>query len=66
MSKTLEGIIERLEAAGYPIEGEDAAALWYILSSQSCTAVVEALELYKRMGYEPFAGYPLVRAWRRT
>jgi hypothetical protein len=62
----IQKLINRLAKAGYPTTGEDAAELWRTLSSDHLFEPSESAKLYRKLGYEPFAGYPLQRLYRRT
>ena len=54
-----EDIVLKASELGHPTEGP-FADLWR-LASGSLVPIDMASNLYKDCGYEPFAGYPLVR-----
>lgn len=62
-TEALEVLRLAVEEAGIPTEGPLAAALWHWLSGNHGFRLPStAAEVYRRLGYVPFAGYPLQRA----
>ncbi len=55
-------LIASAKELGHPTEGEFALALWIALSGQFGPNPREAAAIYRQCGYQPFQGYPLVRA----
>lgn len=59
--KQFQELEDRLRTAGFPTEGQDAEELWRTLSGNHAVDAVNAARLYRSLGYQPFAGYPLTR-----
>lgn len=53
-------LAKQLKKAGSPIMGFESAQLWNYLSSDYLPSSI-GFKLYKKAGYKPFEGFPLVR-----
>ena len=53
-------LIEQVKAEGYPCKGKTAEKLWELASSLAIPARAQKV-MMNELGYQAFAGYPLVR-----